>query len=178
MNRGRLSTVSALALRRHFVQALWGRHYRLMVLCGHAVRAGRAGVFDGGGPTTVENEVHPHPTARRIERSARPRDAQVLGAAASTQGGFVSSPLPESSGRPRPVTAPLVHRLTVPDAIVIVAALMFAAFLCIRGVNPQSALITTVAAVGALVLVVVVPRGVVEIVGLLRELVQLRAGHG
>jgi hypothetical protein len=71
-----------------------------------------------------------------------------------------------------------VHRLTVPDAIVIVAALMFAAFLCIRGVNPQSALITTVAAVGALVLVVVVPRGVVEIVGLLRELVQLRAGHG
>jgi hypothetical protein len=64
----------------------------------------------------------------------------------------------------------------VPDTIVIVAGLMFAGFLCIRGAEPQVALATTVAAVGALMLVVVVPRGVVEIVGLLREIVQLRSG--
>lgn len=87
---------------------------------------------------------------------------------------MVPSPIASSGGR-RPRTQPLAHRLTVADAIVIVGALAFAGFLCVRDVAVQAAMIDSVVTVGVLVLILVVPRGVVEIVGLLRELVQLRS---
>lgn len=78
------------------------------------------------------------------------------------------------SGSPRPLTPPLAHRLSLADSLVIVGALGFASFLCIRELPPHVAVITSVTAVATLALVVVVPRGVVEVVGLLRELVQIR----
>jgi len=76
---------------------------------------------------------------------------------------------PEStSERPTPV-ASFIHHLTIPDAIVIVGALAFAGFLCARGADVQSALITTVCAVSALMLVVAVPRAALR---LIRSLLQ------
>lgn len=80
-----------------------------------------------------------------------------------------------SSGARHPRTQPLAHRLSVADAIVVVGALAFAGSLCFRGVAVQAALIDSVVTVGVLVLILVVPRGVVEMVGLLRELVRLRS---
>jgi hypothetical protein len=86
---------------------------------------------------------------------------------------MMSSPrAPSSSSRPR--TQPLAHRLSLADSLVIVGALAFASFLCVRDVPPHIAVIVAVGAVSTLMLVVVVPRGVVEVVGLLRELVQVR----
>lgn len=79
------------------------------------------------------------------------------------------------SGSARPLTQPLTHRLSLADSLVIVGALGFASFLCIREVAPQPAVIIAVTAVAVLTLVVVVPRGLVEVVGLLRELVQIRS---
>lgn len=73
-----------------------------------------------------------------------------------------------------PKTQPLTHRLTLADAFVIVGALAFAGFLCVRDVQPHVALVAAVTTVSALILVVVLPRGVVEALGLLREIVQLR----
>jgi hypothetical protein len=86
---------------------------------------------------------------------------------------MTSSPRAPSSS-PRPRTQPLAHRLSLADSLVIVGALAFAGFLCVRDVTPHVAVMMAVAAVSALMLVVVVPRGVVEVVGLLRELVRVR----
>lgn len=76
-----------------------------------------------------------------------------------------------SAPEKQPFAVPRTHRLTVPDSIVIVGALVFAGFLCARGVEPQTALTTTILAVGALMFVVVAPRAVMV---LLRELGQPR----
>ena len=75
----------------------------------------------------------------------------------------------------RSKTQPLTHRLTLADAFVIVSTLAFSGFLCVLDVEPYVALAVAVTAVSALMLVVVLPRGVVEALGLLRELVQLRS---
>jgi len=84
------------------------------------------------------------------------------------------SELPGHEGR---VPVPIVHRVTIADAIVIVGALTFAGFLCLQGVEPQTALVTTVVAVGALMLVLTGARATAEIVGLLRELAQWVRGN-
>ncbi|WP_459721665.1 hypothetical protein [Actinophytocola sp. KF-1] len=89
---------------------------------------------------------------------------------------MTSSPRPPTSSA-RPFTQPLTHRLSLADSLVIVGALGFTGFLCVRDIAPHFAVVIAVTAVAALALAVVVPRGVVEAVGLLRELVQIRGEH-
>lgn len=85
------------------------------------------------------------------------------------------TPSPRAPSSPtRRRTQPLTHHLSLADSLVIVGALAFASFLCVRDIPPHIAVITAVTAVTTLTLVVAVPRGVVETVGLLRELVQVR----
>jgi hypothetical protein len=119
-----------------------------------------------------------HNVARRIDSSLGALDLFGAPGGALALGDFMPSTMSGVADDPRSGSSPRVHLLTMPHAIVIVAALVFAGFLCIRGAEPQAALATTVFAVGALVLVVVVPRGVVELVGILRELVRSRNGDG
>lgn len=84
-----------------------------------------------------------------------------------------SSPPSESAGGHRgPAASPLTPRLTWQESLILIAALVFAGFLWVRGVDLRTALVTAVSAVGVLVLVLVTPRGIVEIIRLLRDLVR------